>query len=175
MSSRYEDWIRKVEEALSSIDMSMDDWQSRWPFDFHTEYKSGTEADNAAIKANRFWWLEQNKSLRQDCRSAPNCWLPRGHQGPCQPVSSETRPKSERPPYQPGDFVKVEFPDEVTGIGDWMWMRITRCDDEKQLVFGVLDNAPLNHYEGKIELGTELAVRYSQIRDHKKPTEFLKQ
>jgi hypothetical protein len=76
---------------------------------------------------------------------------------------------------KPGDFVKVEFPDEATGIGEWMWVRVRRCDDEKQLGFGVLDNEPPNDYQGKIELGTELAVRYSQIRDHKKPTEFMKQ
>jgi hypothetical protein len=67
MSSRYEDWINKVEEALNSINMSMADWQGRWPFDFHAEYESGTDADNAAMKANRFWWLQQNKSLRRNC------------------------------------------------------------------------------------------------------------
>jgi uncharacterized repeat protein (TIGR03803 family) len=26
--------------------------------------------------------------------------------------------------YEPGDYVKVEFPDETTGIGEWMWVRI---------------------------------------------------
>ena len=175
MSSRYDDWIKKVEEALSSINMSIDDWQSRWSFDFRAEYESGTDAEDAAMKANRFWWLEQNKSLRRDCRSTPNCWLPRGHEGACQPVNSDIRPQPRKPAYQPGDFVKVEFPDEAPGIGEWMWLRVTRCDDDKELIFGVLDNEPLNDYEAKIELGSELAVRYSQIRDHKKPTEFTKQ
>lgn len=36
--------------------------------------------------------------------------------------------------YERGDYVKVEFPDEVTGIGEWMWVRVQRCDDENQLV-----------------------------------------
>jgi hypothetical protein len=175
MSSRYEAWIKKVEEALGSINMSMDDWQSRWPFDFRAEYESGKDADDAAAKANRFWWLEQNKSLRRDCRSTLNCWLPRGHEGACQPANSDIRRESRTPAYQPGDFVKVEFPDEATGIGEWMWVRITRCDDDKELIFGVLDNEPLNDYQTRIKLGSELAVRYSQIRDHKKPTEFSKQ
>jgi len=49
------------------------------------------------------------------------------------------------PTYQPGDYVKVEFPDEATGIGEWMWMRVSRCDDLKQLVFGMLDNEPLGN------------------------------
>ncbi len=79
------------------------------------------------------------------------------------------------PLYAQGDYVKVEFPDETTGIGEWMWVRVTRCDQEKQLVFGILDNEPLNDCEGELGLGTELAVSYSQIREHRKPTEFTKQ
>jgi hypothetical protein len=46
-----------------------------------------------------------------------------------------------------GDYIEVEFPnDETTAIGEWMWGRLHYCDDEKQLVFGNLDNAPLNAY-----------------------------
>jgi hypothetical protein len=79
------------------------------------------------------------------------------------------------PIYAQGDYVKVEFTDATTGIGEWMWVRVTRCDPEKQLVFGVLDNEPLNVYEGELGIGSELAVSYSQVRDHKKPSEFTKQ
>ena len=28
------------------------------------------------------------------------------------------------PTYERGDYVKVEFPDEATGIGEWMWVRV---------------------------------------------------
>jgi len=77
--------------------------------------------------------------------------------------------------YEPGDYVKVEFPDETTGIAEWMWVRVHHCDDEKKIVFGTLDNEPVNDYGGSVELGSELAVSYSQIREHKKPTEFTKQ
>ena len=56
-----------------------------------------------------------------------------------------------------------------------MWVRVRRCDEQKKLVFGILDNEPVNDYEGKLELGSELAVAYSQIREHRKPTEFTKQ
>ena len=70
--------------------------------------------------------------------------------------------------YTPGDYIKVEFPDETTGIGEWMWVRVDRSDDEKQLVFGTLDNEPVNDYGGKLKLGSELAVSYSQVREHKK-------
>lgn len=74
--------------------------------------------------------------------------------------------------YQTGDYIKVEFPDEATGVAEWMWVRVQSCDDAKQLVFGTLDNAPINDASGKLKLGTELAVSFSQIRDHRKSAEF---
>ena len=79
------------------------------------------------------------------------------------------------PTYEPGDYVKAEFSDEATGVGEWMWIRVLHCDDEKKLVFGELDNEPVNNYGDKIELGSELAIAYSKIREHRKPTEFIKQ
>jgi len=33
----------------------------------------------------------------------------------------------------------------------------------------------LNDNEGKVELGSELAISYSKIREHRKPTEFMTQ
>ena len=76
------------------------------------------------------------------------------------------------PKYQRGDYIKVEFHDEITGVGEWMWVRVHRCDDDKQIVFGVLDNVPLNNYERKLKLGSELAISFAQIRDHRKSSEF---
>ena len=70
--------------------------------------------------------------------------------------------------YQPGDYIKVEFADESTGIGEWMWIRVDRCDDKKELVFGTLDNEPLNEYCAKVKLGSELVISYSQIKEHRK-------
>jgi hypothetical protein len=163
MADAYEVWLDQVRDVLRSINMPMADWQKIWAFDFSAEYKEGTNPDVAATKANRFWWREQNKSLKKDCQKTAGCWLQRDHQGQCQPA------------YERGDYVKVEFPDETTGIGEWMWVRVHHCDEEKKLVFGALDNNPVNDYDDKIELGSELAVAYSQIRDHKKPTEFTKQ
>jgi hypothetical protein len=159
----YQVWLSRVQAALQSINMQMEDWQPIWSFDFPREHKAGTTADEAAMKANRFWWREHNKSLRQDCQKTPGCWLPQAHQGECQPT------------YEPGDYVKVEFPDEATGIGEWMWMRVDRRDDEKRLVFGTLDNEPLNDYAGKVKLGSQLAVSYVQVREYKKPAEFRSQ
>jgi len=39
-------------------------------------------------------------------------------------------------------------------------------------VFGRLDNEPLDDYGSLIKLGSQLAVSYDKIRDHKKPNEF---
>lgn len=86
-STKYESWLNQVGEALSSINMPMDDWQKVWPFDFRKEFDLGTSAEEAASKANRFWWRAQNKSIHQDCLKSPNCWLPRDHQGECQPLA----------------------------------------------------------------------------------------
>ena len=59
-----------------------------------------------------------------------------------------------------------EFSDEVTGVGEWMWVRVTACDDAKRLVFGTSDNVPVNDATGKLKLGTKLAVSFEQIRQH---------
>ena len=50
----YERWLDDVKAALNSVNMPMADWQGVWPFDFRTEYDSGTKPDNAAMKANRY-------------------------------------------------------------------------------------------------------------------------
>ena len=77
--------------------------------------------------------------------------------------------------YERGDYVKIEFPNESTGIGEWMWVRVEDCDDGRKQIVGRLDNEPVNEYEGKLELGTQLVVSYAQIREHRKPTEFTRQ
>jgi len=52
--------------------------------------------------------------LQTTCSRSPAIDIS-GHQSTCQPVTE--------PPYRPGDYVKVEFPDETTGIGEWMVSR----------------------------------------------------
>ena len=53
-----------------------------------------------------------------------------------------------------------------------MWMRVHHCDDKKLLVFGTLDNEPVNDYFKKVKLGSELAVNYDRVREHRKASEF---
>jgi hypothetical protein len=162
MADAYQLWLDQVRDALRSINMQMDDWQPIWSFDFPREHRAGTTPGDAAMKANRFWWREQNKSLKQDCQKVPGCWLPRAHKGDCQPN------------YEPGDHIKVEFEGEGGMPGEWMWVIVQGCDDKKCVVYGVLDNEPVNEYGGKVKLGSELAISYDKIRDHRKPTEFTK-
>jgi hypothetical protein len=88
-------------------------------------------------------------------------------------MSASGSQKSQR--YEKGDYIKVEFPDEATGIGEWMWVRVEDCDDGREVVIGRLDNEPVNDYQGKLNLGSRVAVRFSQIRAHKKPSEFTVQ
>jgi hypothetical protein len=82
----YDSWLKEVEDALSSINMPMEDWQTIWSFDFRTEFEAQTTPKDAAMKANQYWWRQQNKAIDQDCRKTPNCWLPRNHQGECEPL-----------------------------------------------------------------------------------------
>jgi len=82
----YEIWLRNVADALNSINMPIDDWQAIWPFDFRGAFDAGSSADDAARKANQFWWKRQNKTLEQECQKTSGCWLPRNHQGECEPV-----------------------------------------------------------------------------------------
>ena len=70
--------------------------------------------------------------------------------------------------YERGDHIKVEFPDQATGVGEWMWVHVRSCDEEKRLVFGTLDSEPANDYGGKLGLGSELAISFDQIRQHRK-------
>lgn len=70
-NTAYESWLKEVEEALSSINMPMGDWQKSWGFDFRHEFEVGTTANDAAMKANQYWWQQQNKALGQDCRKTP--------------------------------------------------------------------------------------------------------
>ncbi len=76
------------------------------------------------------------------------------------------------PTYEPGDYVKVEFPGETSGVGEWMWVRVDTCDDTRRLVFGVLDNVPVNDYGKKLRLGSELAISFGQILEHRKAADF---
>src|SRR5271157_5696714 len=66
-ASSYDVWLAKVREALDSINMRMEDWQAVSAFDFEREFAAGAFPDDAALRANRFWWLEQNRKINQAC------------------------------------------------------------------------------------------------------------
>jgi len=74
--------------------------------------------------------------------------------------------------YEQGDYIKVEYPDETTGVGEWMWVRVHRCGDARWIVFGTLDNPPINDQSGELKLDTGLAASFTQIREHRKSSDF---
>jgi len=65
--------------------------------------------------------------------------------------------------YEQGDCLKVEFKDECTGESEWLWVLVHHSDENKRVVFGRLDNAPVVNTD--LKLGQELAVTYDLIRD----------
>jgi hypothetical protein len=76
--------------------------------------------------------------------------------------------------YQPGDHIKVEFEGENGAPGEWLWCIVRDCDDKRHIVYAVLDNEPLNDYAGRLKLGSELAISFDRIKEHRKPSEFTK-
>jgi hypothetical protein len=92
-------------------------------------------------------------------------------------AATSLRMKNERylvPQYDRDDYVKVEFAAENPALpGEWMWVRVHHCDEERQLLFGSLDNESVVNPED-LQRGQELAISYSQIREHRKPWEFRK-
>jgi hypothetical protein len=82
----FDTWLSEVKAALDSINMPSETWQAATPFDFSREFKSGSAANAAAAKANKFWWRKQNQVIHEDCRLTIGCWLPRRHQGECEPA-----------------------------------------------------------------------------------------
>jgi hypothetical protein len=70
--------------------------------------------------------------------------------------------------YDRGDCIKVEFESGEQDLpGEWMWVRVHHCDEERQLVFGTLDNEPVVNLED-LHLGEELAIAYGKVREHRK-------
>jgi hypothetical protein len=76
------------------------------------------------------------------------------------------------PNYEPGDHIKVEFEGENGMPGEWMWVIVQSRNDEKRLVYGTLDNKPVNDYGGKVRVGSEVVVSFDKIREHLKATDF---
>jgi len=72
--------------------------------------------------------------------------------------------------YEPGDFIKFEVKDAISGESEWMWLKVDYCDDDNGVVFGWLDSHPVV-FPHKLRLGQHLAVEYDRIREHKKSTE----
>jgi len=68
--------------------------------------------------------------------------------------------------YNPGDHVKIEFAREPSGESEWMWVEVSRCDDENRMLFGKLDSQPVVYTQ--LRIGQELAVSYDRIREHRR-------
>ncbi len=78
--------MKTVCDLLEANRMAVDEWQSQFPYNFRRSFETGTSPIDAATRANRFWWREQEKVLHNECDKVANCWRGRGHKGPCQPI-----------------------------------------------------------------------------------------
>ena len=74
---------------------------------------------------------------------------------------------SEEPPHRSD----VELPISVQGsLLDFLF-----AQEEVQCCDNMLDNEPVNDYGGKAKPGSQLAVSYDNIREHKKTAELKSQ
>ena len=69
--------------------------------------------------------------------------------------------------YGTGEYVKVEFDDESTGVSEWMWVKVEYCDDRQRMLYGWLDDEPVID-KNNLSHGQRLAISYDKVRDHKK-------
>jgi len=60
--------------------------------------------------------------------------------------------------------LKVEFVDEHSGEGEWMWVEVDYSDDQKRLVLGKVDSQPV--VLTNLKVGQELSVSYDNVCDH---------
>jgi hypothetical protein len=74
--------------------------------------------------------------------------------------------------YEPGDYVKVEFKHDISGESEWMWVKVDSCNDANRVVFGQLDSEPVLDHGQKLRRGSQLAVSFDNIREHKKPSQL---
>ena len=86
MAESYEKWMDEVRAAFDSLILPAAHWHAIGAFDYRSEYDAGVKPNDAAMKANRHWWHEWNKTLNQDCLKNKDCWLPRNHEGQCQQI-----------------------------------------------------------------------------------------
>jgi hypothetical protein len=68
--------------------------------------------------------------------------------------------------YKKGDHVKIEVKNENSPVSEWMWMLVDDSDDDRQLVFGRLDNEPIANPDMK--LGGRYVVSYEKVREHRR-------
>ncbi len=61
--------------------------------------------------------------------------------------------------YEHGDYVKLEFQSDAILPAEWMWICVDHCDEERQLIFGRLDNEPMVNQEETLGVHKKLIFR----------------
>lgn len=67
--------------------------------------------------------------------------------------------------YKAGDMVKAESPTTGLATASGCGVKVDHCDEEKQVLFGRLDNQPISAFRDKLQLGQEVAVAFSLVRE----------
>lgn len=62
----FETWLRNVRASLAAINMSLEEWQNLFPYDFKADFDAGVNPEEAAKRACNHYWDEQIKALPVD-------------------------------------------------------------------------------------------------------------
>lgn len=68
--------------------------------------------------------------------------------------------------------METEFRNYKTAERERLWLRVDSGDDTDRLVFGGPDSALVLGYGGDLKLGSQVAVSYDNVREHKIAPEF---
>jgi len=74
--------------------------------------------------------------------------------------------KTSNPKYGHGEYVRIEIvaeADHATSI----WMRVERCDDERAIVYGTIDDETSQGLGNALRSGARLGASYRQIRERR--------
>jgi hypothetical protein len=77
--------------------------------------------------------------------------------------------KGAVPKYNLGDRLRIELSsgNAVTVVS--VWIRVDRCDNRREIVFGTIDVEPSQELGRSFRCGSKLAASYRQVREQRLP------
>ncbi len=72
------------------------------------------------------------------------------------------------PRCMPGDYVRIQLGSESVHSEGSIWMRVERCDDKHKIVYGTIEDEPLQPIDNVFRAGSRLGASYRRIRESRR-------